>query len=155
MDGAAVLRPVGISLHADRTQTKRCLPPPASGWPVSGVPKNADESSLFDLYKAFASEGETAALRAQFENGIAWGEAKAIVHARIDQEIAPARALYQALMAHQRIPQDHRVPIRSLAAQTVLHALPAGWGRASESAESASASSSARAWAAAKSSAPV
>jgi predicted DNA-binding ribbon-helix-helix protein len=62
---------------------------------------------------------------------------------------------YQALMAHQRIPQDHRVPIRSLDAQAVLHALPVGWGRAAESAQPASASSSARAWAAAKSSAPV
>ena len=62
---------------------------------------------------------------------------------------------YQALMAHQRIPQDHRVPIRSLDAQTVLHALPAGWGRAAESSQSDSAISSARAWADAKSIAPV
>jgi predicted DNA-binding ribbon-helix-helix protein len=62
---------------------------------------------------------------------------------------------YQALMAHQRIPQDHQVPIRSLDARAVLHALPAGWGRAADDAQSASASSSARAWAAAKSSAPV
>jgi predicted DNA-binding ribbon-helix-helix protein len=62
---------------------------------------------------------------------------------------------YQALMAHQRIPQDHRVPIRSLDAQAVLHALPAGWGRAADPAQPASANSSARAWAAAKSSAPV
>jgi predicted DNA-binding ribbon-helix-helix protein len=62
---------------------------------------------------------------------------------------------YQALMAHQRIPQDQQVPIRSLDAQAVLHALPAGWGRAEAEAQPASASSSARAWAAAKSSAPV
>jgi predicted DNA-binding ribbon-helix-helix protein len=62
---------------------------------------------------------------------------------------------YQALMAHQRIPQDRQVPIRSLDAQAVLHALPAGWGRAAAEAQPASASSSARAWAAAKSSAPV
>lgn len=65
---------------------------------------------------------------------------------------------YQALMAHQRIPQDQQVPIRSLDVQSVLHALPAGWGRAAggdQQAQPASASSSARAWAAAKSSAPV
>jgi len=65
---------------------------------------------------------------------------------------------YQALMAHQRIPQDQQVPIRSLDVQSVLHALPAGWGRAAtgdQRAQPASASSSARAWAAAKSSAPV
>ncbi|MGM9491094.1 ribbon-helix-helix domain-containing protein [Ideonella sp. YS5] len=62
---------------------------------------------------------------------------------------------YQALMAQQRIPQDHQVPIRSLDAQAVLHELPAGWGREAGGAQPASASSSARAWAAAKSSAPV
>ena len=62
---------------------------------------------------------------------------------------------YQALMAHQRIPQDQQVPIRTLDAQAVLHALPAGWGRAANGDQPASASSSARAWAAVKSSAPV
>jgi len=61
---------------------------------------------------------------------------------------------YQALMAHQRIPPDQAVPIRSLDAQAVLHALPPGWGRA-QGLQPASASSSARAWAAVKSSAPV
>jgi predicted DNA-binding ribbon-helix-helix protein len=58
---------------------------------------------------------------------------------------------YQALMVQQRIPLDQQVPIRSLDAGAVLHALPPGWGRA----QPASASSSARAWADAKSSAPV
>ncbi|HJV69582.1 ribbon-helix-helix domain-containing protein [Ideonella sp.] len=62
---------------------------------------------------------------------------------------------YQALMAHQRIPPDQAVPIRSLDAHAVLHALPPGWGRAAEMDQPASASSSARAWAAVKSSAPV
>jgi hypothetical protein len=50
------------------------------------------------------------------------------------------------------------VSIRSLDVQSVLHALPAGWGRApagDRPAQPASASSSARAWAVAKSSAPV
>ena len=36
---------------------------------------------------------------------------------------------YMALQAHQRIPPDPRIPIRSLDPQTVLHALPQGWGR--------------------------
>ena len=36
---------------------------------------------------------------------------------------------YEALLAQGRIPVDTRVPIRSLDAQEVLHALPQGWGR--------------------------
>ncbi len=64
---------------------------------------------------------------------------------------------YEAMLAHQRIPMDREVSIRSLDPHTVLHALPAGWGRAAAApaAQPAAASSSARAWATAKSSAPV
>jgi predicted DNA-binding ribbon-helix-helix protein len=36
---------------------------------------------------------------------------------------------YEALLAQGRIPSDATVAIRSLDAQTVLHALPQGWGR--------------------------
>jgi predicted DNA-binding ribbon-helix-helix protein len=38
---------------------------------------------------------------------------------------------YEALLAQGRIPADTRVAIGSLDARTVLHALPAGWGRIS------------------------
>ena len=37
---------------------------------------------------------------------------------------------YEAMLAQGRIPVDTAVPIRSLDAQAVLHALPQGWGRA-------------------------
>ena len=36
---------------------------------------------------------------------------------------------YEAMLAQGRIPVDMAVAIRSLDAQTVLHALPQGWGR--------------------------
>jgi predicted DNA-binding ribbon-helix-helix protein len=36
---------------------------------------------------------------------------------------------YMALQAHHRIPMDNAVPIRSLDARAVLHALPAHWAR--------------------------
>lgn len=64
---------------------------------------------------------------------------------------------YEAMLAHRGIPTDLAVPIRSLDPAAVLRALPQGWGRAGQEAQAplASASSSARAWAAAKSSAPV
>jgi len=40
---------------------------------------------------------------------------------------------YEALVAQGRIPADTRVPIRSLDARSVLHALPQAWGPAPES----------------------
>jgi tryptophanyl-tRNA synthetase len=70
---------------------------------LPGEPKNPDESSLFQLYRAFASDDDSAALRQAYADGIAWGEAKRIVHARIDAELAAPRERYQALAAR---PQD-------------------------------------------------
>ncbi|MFO1495787.1 MAG: tryptophan--tRNA ligase [Lysobacterales bacterium] len=73
---------------------------------LPGEPKDPAQSSLFQLYQAFASADETAALRQAYAEGIAWGEAKRIVYERIDAELAPARARYEALVAHpERIEQ--------------------------------------------------
>ncbi|MDH4288743.1 MAG: hypothetical protein OEV65_08370, partial [Aquincola sp.] len=70
---------------------------------------------------------------------------------------------YEAMLAHQRIPMDRDVPMRSLDPRFVLRELPAGWGRSAgqdagtsaPKAQSAAVSSSARACASAKSSAPL
>ncbi|HET8897535.1 MAG TPA: tryptophan--tRNA ligase [Rhodanobacteraceae bacterium] len=64
-----------------------------------GEPKDADASALYTLYRAFADEAETAAFRAALEQGMGWGEAKSALAARVDQELAPMRARYDALMA--------------------------------------------------------
>ena len=76
---------------------------------LPGEPKNPDDSSLFLLYKAFASVEQTAALRQAYADGIAWGEAKRIVHQHIDAELAPARERYQTLVAR---PQDIELTLR-------------------------------------------
>ena len=76
---------------------------------LPGEPKNPDDSSLFLLYKAFASVEQTTALRQAYADGIAWGEAKRIVHQHIDAELAPARERYQTLVAR---PQDIELTLR-------------------------------------------
>jgi tryptophanyl-tRNA synthetase len=63
-----------------------------------GEPKDTEGSALFQIYQAFASTEETAALRQAYADGIAWGEAKQMLFERIDREIAPMRDTYQALM---------------------------------------------------------
>jgi tryptophanyl-tRNA synthetase len=64
-----------------------------------GEPKDADTSNLFAIYQAFASTEETAAMRRAFADGIAWGEAKQKLFERVDTELAPLRARYDALIA--------------------------------------------------------
>jgi tryptophanyl-tRNA synthetase len=64
-----------------------------------GEPKDPDTSNLFALYRAFASDVETAAMRDAFAAGIAWGEAKQQVFERIDAELAEPRKRYEKLIA--------------------------------------------------------
>lgn len=65
-------------------------------------PKNADESTIFEIYKAFATPAEIAELRKRFETGIGWGEAKEILFEKINGEIAPFRERYNHLMANPK-----------------------------------------------------
>lgn len=65
-------------------------------------PKNPDESTIFEIYRAFATVEEQQALRLRFEQGIGWGEAKEILFEKINSEIAPFRERYNQLMANPK-----------------------------------------------------
>ncbi|WP_367065830.1 tryptophan--tRNA ligase [Oryzisolibacter sp. LB2S] len=67
---------------------------------MPGEPKEVEGSALFQLYQAFATPEETAAMRRAYADGIAWGEAKQMLFQCVDREIAPMRARYDDLMAH-------------------------------------------------------
>lgn len=64
-----------------------------------GEPKDPDDSTVFQMWTAFASDEETARMRREFENGIAWGEAKKQLFELVNGELAAARDRYQELMA--------------------------------------------------------
>ena len=64
-----------------------------------GVPKDPDESTVFQLWAAFASAQETERMRSAFQAGIAWGEAKKQLFELINSELADARDNYTRLMA--------------------------------------------------------
>jgi len=63
-----------------------------------GVPKDADDSAVFQIWAAFASAAETQRMRREFENGIAWGEAKKQLFELVNGELAEARDRYARLM---------------------------------------------------------
>ena len=64
-----------------------------------GEPKDPDTSTVFQIWAAFADADETARMRREFENGIAWGEAKKQLFERVNEDLAPARETYNRLMA--------------------------------------------------------
>jgi tryptophanyl-tRNA synthetase len=64
-----------------------------------GEPKDPDDCALFTIFRAFASETETAAFRRALLEGLGWGEAKQVLYERIEADLAPLRERYDALMA--------------------------------------------------------
>ncbi len=65
-----------------------------------GEPKDPSDSTLFDIYKAFATAEETAAIEQAYADGIAWGEMKQTLFEYINAQLAPAREEYDRLIAN-------------------------------------------------------
>ncbi|MGB2115532.1 MAG: tryptophan--tRNA ligase [Porticoccaceae bacterium] len=63
-----------------------------------GEPKDPDDSAVFQLWQAFATEQQTAQMRQQFAEGIAWGEAKKQLFELINGQLAEPRERYNALL---------------------------------------------------------
>jgi tryptophanyl-tRNA synthetase len=87
-----------IPLFATREQLHKLINSIVTDSRAPGEPKSTEGSALFQIYQAFASTDETVHLRQAFADGIGWGDAKQAVFERIDLEIAPMRAAYQALI---------------------------------------------------------
>ena len=63
--------------------------------------KNPDESTIFHIYKLFATDDEVAALRKRFLNGgMGYGEAKTILFEKINSVLEKPRMEYERLMAN-------------------------------------------------------
>lgn len=71
-----------------------------------GEAKDTEGSALFQLYQAFASAEDTATMRQAFAEGIGWADAKAKLYQRLEEEIAPQREKYQALVAQPQVLED-------------------------------------------------
>ena len=65
-----------------------------------GQPKDPGDSTLFDIYKAFATTEETAEIEKAYADGIAWGEMKQVLFEYINAQLAPAREEYERLLAN-------------------------------------------------------
>ena len=89
-----------IPLFSSRDQLKKLIGGILTDSRAPGEPKDVEGSALFQIYQAFATPEETDALRRQYAEGIAWGDAKQLLFERIDRDVAPMRERYDDLMAH-------------------------------------------------------
>ena len=119
-----------IPLFAPREQLRKLISGIATDSRAPGEAKEVEGSALFQIYQAFASADETAALRQAYADGIAWGDAKNVLFDRIDREIAPMRERYEHLIAHpaelEDVLQAGAVKARKLATpllRTLRHAV--------------------------------
>ena len=64
-----------------------------------GEPKDPEDSTLFDIFKALATPDETDEVRKLYADGIAWGEMKQKLFEYINDHIKPARDEYERLIA--------------------------------------------------------
>ncbi|MGB2064882.1 MAG: tryptophan--tRNA ligase [Marinomonas gallaica] len=65
-----------------------------------GEPKDPNSSTVFDVYKAFATPEQTAEMHQKFLEGIAWGEAKKELFELVNGQLAEPREKYLELMAN-------------------------------------------------------
>lgn len=68
-----------------------------------GEPKDTEDSTLYDIYRAFATEDEVKEIEKRYAEGIAWGEMKQILFEYINEHIKPARDEYQRLIGDPAI----------------------------------------------------
>ena len=87
-----------IPLFAPAAQMRKQIAAIVTDSKAPGEPKTTEGSALFQIYQAFASAEETAAMARAYAEGIGWGDAKQMLFERIDREIAPMREHYQALI---------------------------------------------------------
>ncbi len=64
-----------------------------------GEPKETEGSTLYEIYRAFASEDETREIEKRYAEGIAWGEMKQTLFEYINEHLKPARDEYERLIA--------------------------------------------------------
>ena len=64
-----------------------------------GAPKDPQDSTVFQIWEAFATPQQVDEMRAEFAAGIAWGEAKQRLFALVNEELGEARERYHELMA--------------------------------------------------------
>ena len=88
-----------IPLFADEKKLRKLIMKIKTNSLEPGEPKSTEDSTLFDIYKAFATPEETHEIEKQYANGIAWGEMKQILFEYINETIKPARDEYQRLIA--------------------------------------------------------
>ncbi|WP_054708976.1 tryptophan--tRNA ligase [Bacillus sp. JCM 19041] len=89
-----------IPLFTERNKLKKLVNTIKTNSLPPNAPKDPDESTVFLLYKEFASSAEEEAMRRSYEEGISWGEAKHELFTVVDRFLEEPRERYEELTAN-------------------------------------------------------
>jgi len=65
-----------------------------------GEPKEVEGNTVFEIYSTFASSEQINQLKADYADGIGWGDAKQRLYELVDDTLAEPRERYNELMAN-------------------------------------------------------
>lgn len=102
LDGRKMSKSYGntIPLFLPEKQLKKSINKILTNLLEPGQAKDPDTSPVFQIWQAFATPEQSAQMRQQFAEGIAWGEAKRQLFELINGQLAEARDKYEALLAN-------------------------------------------------------
>ena len=101
LDGRKMSKSYGniIPLFSTEKQLKKHINKIKTNLLEPGEPKDPDTSAVFQIWQAFSTEEQTAAMRRAFQEGIGWGEAKKQLFELVNGQLAGPRERYFQLMA--------------------------------------------------------
>ncbi|MDM3869813.1 tryptophan--tRNA ligase [Porticoccus sp. W117] len=100
LDGRKMSKSYGntIPLFLPEKQLKKHINKIKTNLLEPGEPKDPDTATVFQIWRAFATQEQTDTMRKEFENGIAWGEAKKQLFELVNDELKDARERYNELL---------------------------------------------------------
>lgn len=102
LDGRKMSKSYGntIPLFLPEKQLRKHINKIVTNLQEPGEPKDPDTSTVFQVWRAFATSEQTEAMRQSYAEGIGWGDAKKQLFELINDQISDARERYDALLAN-------------------------------------------------------
>ena len=98
-----------IPLFADEKRLRKLIMKIKTNSLEPGEPKDIEGSTLYDMFKAFATADETSDIEKRYADGIAWGEMKQLLFEYINDHIKPVRNEYERLIADPAIVEQELI----------------------------------------------
>lgn len=95
-----------IPLFCSEKQLKKYINKIKTNLLEPGQPKDPDESAVFEIWSAFASDADTESMRVAFKEGIGWGDAKNKLYNLVNHELVESRERYFDLIQKPEVVED-------------------------------------------------